>query len=239
MHATWLDMHDAQHRLPKVRSASGRRRRFVAIAIAAIALVLCAAGVVLIPPARTASLRLLGETLVAEDPVAPADAIVVTVDAGAAGLLEAADLVRAGVAEQVAFFVDPARKADTELRRRGVADEDSVERSVRQLQALGVRSVEPMPEAVLGSEDEGEVLAAWCGRRGLGSVVVVSGADHSRRLRRVFHRAMKDHPTRVSIRIARFSAFEAGRWWETRGGLRTWIIEFEKLVLDVARHPIS
>ena len=87
--------------------------------------------------------------------------------------------------------------------------------------------------------NQGGVLAAWCSRRGLRSVVVVTNADHSRRLRRVFRRAMKNHPTKVSVRIARFSQFDADRWWQTRSGLRIGIVELEKLMLDVARHPVS
>lgn len=207
--------------------------------LVAVSILLCGTCVLLVPAVRTALLRTLGATLVAEDPVGPADAIVVAVDAGAAGLLEAADLVHAGVSMRVAFFVDPADAANSELRRRGVPEEDAAERAARQLRALGVQFVERMPGTVNGSEDQGDVLAAWCSRRELRSVVVVSSADHSRRLRRLFHRAMKDHRTRVSIRIARFSQFDADRWWQTRSGLRIGIVELEKLMLDVARHPVS
>jgi hypothetical protein len=63
--------------------------------------------------------------------------------------------------------------------------------------------------------------------------VVVAARDHSRRLRRVLDRAMKGHPTRVTVRAERYSNFDPDRWWETRGGVRTEIIELQKLVLDV------
>lgn len=202
-------------------------------------LVLCGTGTLLTPPVRTASLRGLGATLVAEDPVEPADAIIVTVDAGAAGLLEAADLVHAGVAQRVAFFVDPPTPALRELRRRGVAEEQPAEKTARQLRELGVESIEHVPGRIAGSEDEAAVLAAWCDQTGVRSVVVVSGADHSRRLRRMFHRAMRGHAATVSIRIARYSQFNPDRWWQSRLGLRAGIVELEKLLLDVTRHPLS
>jgi len=32
---------------------------------------------------------------------------------------------------------------------------------------------------------------------------------------------------------------DPGRWWETRDGVRTEIIEFQKLLLDLIRHPIG
>ena len=50
---------------------------------------------------------------------------------------------------------------------------------------------------------------------------------------------MKGHPTRVTIQPARYSSFDPDRWWETRGGVRTEIIELQKLVFDVVLHPMS
>jgi hypothetical protein len=41
------------------------------------------------------------------------------------------------------------------------------------------------------------------------------------------------------VRSARYSAFDPDGWWETRGGIRTEIIELQKLLLDVLLHPIS
>jgi len=43
----------------------------------------------------------------------------------------------------------------------------------------------------------------------------------------------------VTIRSARYSAFDPDRWWTTRDDTRTEIVELQKLVLDVLRHPLS
>jgi hypothetical protein len=50
---------------------------------------------------------------------------------------------------------------------------------------------------------------------------------------------MQGHPTRVTVQPARYSNFDPDRWWETHNGIRTEIIEFQKLLLDVVLHPIS
>jgi hypothetical protein len=121
--------------------------------------------------------------------------------------------------------------------RRGIPYEDGTTIGVRQLHALGASSVEKIPTAVNGTEDEGVVLSEWCHRQGIRSIVVVSTPDHARRLRRVLRRSLKE--TSVMIRPARYSTFEADRWWETRAGIRIAIIELEKLLLDVVRHPLS
>lgn len=201
--------------------------------------VLAGAIVVGIPAIRAPILRAAGWALVVDDAVEPADVIVVAADADGAGVLEAADLVHSGIATRVAVFADPPDSVDREFIRRGVAYEDAAARSARQLRSLGVTAIEQIPRAVAGTEAESRALRAWCDQHQVRSVVVVSTADHSRRLRRVLRRSMKGHETRVTVRPARHSAFDPDRWWETRDGIRTQIIELEKLLLDVMRHPIS
>jgi hypothetical protein len=178
--------------------------------------------------------------LVAEDPLAPADVIVIATGADGAGVLEAADLVHAGVATRVAVFSDPPDAVvDAEFLRRGVPYEDAAARSLGELRALGVDAVEQIPWPVAGSDEEGRALPEWCAQRHLRSVVVVTTSDHSRRLRRLLRRGMDGQGTHVTVRRARYSQFDPGRWWDTRQGVRTEVIELEKLLLDVVLHPIS
>jgi hypothetical protein len=41
------------------------------------------------------------------------------------------------------------------------------------------------------------------------------------------------------VRPATYSPFQPDRWWQTREGVRIAIIEYEKLALDVLRHPLT
>jgi hypothetical protein len=50
---------------------------------------------------------------------------------------------------------------------------------------------------------------------------------------------MQGHATLVTVRAARFSPFDPERWWESREGTRTQLIELQKLLLDVVTHPLS
>ncbi len=187
---------------------------------------------------RRPILRAAGWALIVNDRVEPADVIVVTVAADGAGVLEAADLVHSGVATRVAVFGEPPDMVESEFVRRGIPYENAAARSVRHLRAHGVDTIDLVPTYVAGSEDEGPALAAWCDQYGFRSVVVVSTSDHSRRLRRVLLRSMKGHQTRVTVRSARYSVFDPDRWWQSHIGIRTEVAEFEKLLLDVVRHPI-
>jgi hypothetical protein len=192
-----------------------------------------------VPAVRTFLLRAAGRALVVDEPVESADVIVLPQWAGAAGAIEAADLVHAGIAGQVAFLSEPTRPAERELARRGVPNASEAAEAIRRLHALGVTSVELIADPAAGTESEGQVIFAWCRQRQFRSILVVSSADHSRRVRRVLHRSLRDEPTRVTIRSARYSTFVPDSWWMTRDGARTEIVELQKLVLDVLRHPLS
>jgi len=210
----------------------GRRR----IALVLVLLIVIAFAV---PAIRHSILRAAGWLLVVNEHVKSADVIIVSGDADGAGVLEASDLVHGGVASRVAVFTYAQDTVEREFIRRGIAYPDRTGRSVRELKSLGVLNVEQVPTYITGTEDEGPVLARWCDEQGINSVLVVGTRDHSRRLSRVFRRSMGGHKTTVVICSSGYSLFDPDRWWNSRAGIRTEIIEFEKLLLDVVRHPIS
>ena len=215
---------------------SSRRPRWAAILVV---VALAAAAIVVVPSVREPVLRTAGWALVVNEPIAPADIIVITLDSNGAGALEAADLVQSGIATRVAVFADPPSGEDDEFIRRGLPYEDASAWQIRQLGWLGVTDVVQIPRTEVGTEGEGQVLPPWCDQHQFRSIVFVAVRDHSRRLRRMLDRVMKGHPTHVTVRPARYSSFDPDRWWETRGGVRIEIVELQKLVLDVVLHPMS
>jgi hypothetical protein len=204
-----------------------------------IVFALVAAAIVAVPSIRNPVLRAAGWALVVDEPVAPSDIIVVSLDSGGAGALEAADLVQRGIATRVAIFVDPPVGEDLEFIRRGLPYEDASARQIRQLRWLGVTDVVRIPRTDAGTEGEGQVLPPWCDQHEFRSVVFVVARHHSRRIRRLLNRVMKGHSTRVTVQAEPYSGFDPDRWWETRGGIRTEIQEFQKLVLSLILHPTS
>jgi len=216
-------------------SVRWRSSRLFVVAV----LVVVAFGLAAIPAIRTSLLRVAGRVLVVDEPVAPVDVIVLPKWAGAAGAIDASDLVRDRIATLVAVLPEPPKPSELELVRRGVSHSDESVELVRLLHSLGVTNVEVIAEPAAGTEAEGQVLLSWCNRRQFRSILVMSSPDHSRRVRRVLHRSMDGTATTVTIRSARYSAFDPDRWWTTRDDTRTEIVELQKLVLDVLRHPLS
>lgn len=200
----------------------------------AVALALAATASV--PGIRHSALRWMGSTLVAEDTMQPAELIVISGDSLGPGVLEAADLFRAGLAGRVAVFDRPATPAQREFARRGLPSPDPKAFSIQLLHSSGIADVLVIP-AVAGTVDEGLVLREWCLAHSIHSIIFVSVADHSRRTRRVLQRALGPVGVGVRVRYARFSDFDPNNWWSTRTGQRILIVESQKLLLDYFRHP--
>ena len=120
------------------------------------------------------------------------------------------------------------RAKKPEFIRQGLHYEDEGARLIRQLRTLGVTDIVQISR-VNGTGDEGQVLPQWNDAQHFRSIVVVALKDHSRRLRRVLGRTMKGHPTHVIVQAARYSDFDPDRWWETHGGVRTELVELQKL----------
>jgi hypothetical protein len=147
----------------------------VAVAFAAFAIVAAR-------PLREPVLRAAGGALVVNEPVASADIIVLSLDSGGAGSLEAADLVQSGISKRVAVFMDPLSSEDHEFIRRGLPNEDEGARQIRQLRSLGVTDIVRI-STIEGrsTEGEGQALPPWCDEHQLQSVVFVVDKDHSTR----------------------------------------------------------
>jgi hypothetical protein len=188
---------------------------------------------------RTPILRGIGRSLTASDPIERGDVIVVTEWDGEPSLLEAADMVARGVAPRVGLVLEHAKPSDAELIRRGLPPDQIGNYYLRLLRALGVQSVEAIPDPADGTGAEGPVVLKWSEARGFKSLVVISSPDHSRRVQRMFRRLTRNASIKVAVRTTPYAEFNPDRWWETHDGVRTEIEGLGKLLVDVVLHPFS
>ena len=68
-------------------------------------------------------------------------------------------------------------------------------------------------------------------------MLVVVGPSHGRRYRRALRRAWPEGNVAPVVVTTPYALFRADDWWQSRTTVREGLVEFEKLVLDYARHP--
>jgi len=205
--------------------------------VAVVTLALIFACAALVPSIRTSVLSSIGGFLILNDPIGPADVLVMTPESNLSGGLEIADLYHEGLAKRVLILEAAPTSVDSELDRRGVHLPDL---TLDTLVQLGV------PRAVLTKADAGEggttentlALATWARQHQVQRAIVVVSPTHGRRYRRALRRVWPSELSTPIIRTSRYDPFRASDWWLSRRTLREGLVEFEKLGLDYLAHPL-
>lgn len=179
--------------------------------------------------ARAPILNAIGRQLVHEDPLERVGLLVVLAGGMPVREIEAADLYKAGWAQQILLPREPEGPETEALRARGVATPGAYWERVALLESLGVpASALVTPETLVRSTaDEAALVGQWLRDQQQSAVIVVTSPSHTARARFVFTAALGDS-TRVIMRGARSSPFAPGTWWHDRITLREGLIEWQK-----------
>jgi uncharacterized SAM-binding protein YcdF (DUF218 family) len=187
---------------------TSRARRLIAAA-----LVLAALAVVAHAPA----LRLIGRALVVEDPLAPADAIVVVAGGTPAREEAAATLHREGLAPDVVLSnqFTPERVRDLIALGARRFDYQGEARIVLEKRGVPSQAIVALPVPVKTTEAELKVVGEAARARGWRRVILVTSPQHSRRVKLVWSR---EAPSGIEglVRVVPGDDFLDGDWWRKR-----------------------
>jgi uncharacterized SAM-binding protein YcdF (DUF218 family) len=149
-------------------------------------LVVIAAAVVL----AALGLPYAGRFLIIDDPLRPADAIVVLDSAGAERWLEGVDLYKEKMAGHLILSPGIARPAEVKVRQMGIRYPTRVELVTEAMAQFGVppSAITVLPRAVDNTADEAAVTRPIVLERGWTSIIVVTSKYHTRRTRFAFER---------------------------------------------------
>lgn len=180
------------------------RRFSFRIAVLIVLIVVCAASVV--------AFRGVGRWLVREDPLAPADVIVVLSGSMPSRAEEAARLYRLGDAHEV--WVSQPAAPTGELASLGVRylGEDYFNSQVLIHSGVPEGAVHVFREPIVDTQEEVKEIAAEMGREGKASVIIVTSPQHTRRVKTLWRKMVGKNP-RAIVRAARQDSFDADHWW--------------------------
>jgi uncharacterized SAM-binding protein YcdF (DUF218 family) len=174
-----------------------------------------------------------GILVIASEPQ-PADAIVVLGGGEPGRAREAVDLYRAKMAHYVVVTAEPPAMAPDqmeELRELGIELAESNENYLRILRGMGVpeENTIRMEPYVADTIDELRAVRELCRKRSWKSVLIVTSNYHTRRTR-LISRYVLEPVVQATVIGARYGGIDRNDWWTKTGQVRTFLIEFQKLV---------
>jgi len=178
----------------------------------------------------TFALSRLGSFLVREDPIGPADAIIVLGGTMYERQLEAVDLYRAGVAPRISLFREIADYGELELMARGVPFLRSVDIQIDAMTRIGVpRDVITILDEANSTADEADHVVDLVRKEHFTRVIIITSKQHTRRARLVMNRRLAPLGTTVMVRATRYDKSDAEHWWRNRSTLRFTLFESQRL----------
>ena len=182
------------------------RRFSFRIAALIVLIAVCAAGL--------AAFRRVGLWLIREDPLAPADVIVVLSGNMPWRAEEAARLYRLGEACEVWVSQPVAPAAELNSMNIRYLGEDYFNSQVLIHSGVPEAAVHVLPDPIVDTQEEVAEISAKLRRDGKSSVIIVTSPQHTRRVKTLWRKMVGANP-RAIVRAAPQDPFDAGHWWRT------------------------
>ncbi len=176
---------------------------------------------------REPLLRWFATSLIVEDPLQKADAMVVLSGGGYDRGNEAVKILNAGYTSKV---ICTGGNPVIELRVFGIDTLES-DMTTANLKRQGI------PDSIItelrdgtSTKEESELIAHYCKQHQLKKIMIVSSKLHTHRVQEVFKNKLKKQGIEVIVRGAPSSRFDELKWWQDEDGLiavnNEWIKRF-------------
>jgi uncharacterized SAM-binding protein YcdF (DUF218 family) len=176
--------------------------------------ILSLAAVLLLISLACLAFRRTGRWLVREDPLAPADLVLVLSGGMPQRAQEAARVFHDGYAPEI--WVSRPEAPDVELQALGIPFIGEEEYNRKVLIRLGVpkSAIHIFPDPIIDTEQEIEETAREMRRTGKSRVIVVTSPQHTRRVRALWNKLVGANP-KLIVHAASEDPFDADHWWRS------------------------
>lgn len=170
--------------------------------------------------------------LLTYEDAAPADYIVVLGGDPESRPFKAAELYRQRVAPLVLIFEYTPASAYR-------PSQSATYRRILEHEGVPAAAIVEAPGMVRSSWDEAKSLSRFLTAHPPRRVVVVTSAEHTRRARWAFRRALRGSNVDVRMAAARHLGFDESNWWRSDEGVLLYLHEYVKLPYYVFRYGIG
>jgi uncharacterized SAM-binding protein YcdF (DUF218 family) len=192
-----------------------------------------AGGIVVLLVAMAATMFFtVGSWLVVEDPLVHADVIVVLSGRLPERALEAAQVYKAGYADQVWISPPPSPADELKTMHISFLGEDFYNEKVLLARGVPLDAVRILDRPDENTEEEVRQISEELRKLQFHSVIIVTSKPHTRRVRTIWHKLVGSEP-RVMVHYATDDSYDGAHWWrhtrdaldvvrETLGLLNAW-----------------
>jgi len=169
-------------------------------------------GIVALSTLCAVAFRQAGTWLIVQDPLAPANAIVVLSGGLPSRARQAARIYQQNFSANV--WISPGLPPERELEELGIAYVGESFYNQKVLLALGVPSnaIHILETPVANTEEEVKEIARECREENAHKVIIVTSKAHTRRVRFIWRRLVGSDPELI-VRYASDELFDAAHWW--------------------------
>jgi len=194
------------------RKFPGRRRATILRLAGLLALLAAITGVIL-------GFRGAGRWLIREDPLSPADVMVVLSGSMPYRAEEAANIFRMGYAPEV--WLTRAESPASEFEEMGIRyiGDEEYNREVLIHGGVPNQAIRVLPDTIIDTLQEVDEIAREARREGKTSVLIVTSPEHTRRVKTIWRKRIGGNP-KLLLRGAPQDPFDKDHWWRnTRDAL--------------------
>jgi uncharacterized SAM-binding protein YcdF (DUF218 family) len=154
----------------------------------------------------------IGSWLVVQDPLAHADAIIVLSGDLPVRAMQAAEIYKAGYADQV--WVSPPISPAEELKDMKIAflGEDFYNEKVLLAEGVHPDAIRVMDRPSANTEEEVREISEWLRNNNFHTAIVVTSKPHTRRVRTIWRKLIGSEP-RLIVRFATEDPYDGAHWW--------------------------
>lgn len=156
--------------------------------------------------------RSVGHWLTRQDPLEPADVIVVLSGGLPYRASAAVDIYRAGYAPEL-WITHPSSPQES-LATVGIhfVGEEEYNREILTREGVPENSVTILPDVIINTEEEVVEIAREMRSQGKHTVIIVTSPEHTRRVRALWRSIVGSEPKAI-VRAASGDPFDADHWW--------------------------
>jgi len=154
----------------------------------------------------------IGQWLVVQDSLVHADVIVILSGRLPDRALEAAQLYRAGYAEQVWISQPISPAAELKTMNIYFLGEDFYNEKVLLARGVPADAIQILEHPSANTEEEVREISETMRRNNFHTVIVVTSKAHTRRVRTIWHKLVGSEP-RAIVRFAEDDPYDGAHWW--------------------------